>query len=162
MACKTPWLALTVLVLAGCGSGDIEEGAAPEPVAMRRRSAPVQDSAQSVTLDHEASLQREVYSYAGGGRDPFESLLESSLIGPELSDLSLVAIYIDHNVPERSVVVLRERVTGKRFNLHDGDRLGRIRVAGIRERDVDFIVDDFGTDRRETLSLRRLQEEQTP
>ena len=161
MQCKTSWLALTLLALAGCGSGDIEEGAAPEPVAIRRRSA-VQDSAQTVALDQEASLQREVYSYAGGGRDPFESLLESSLIGPELSDLSLVAIYIDHNVPERSVVVLRERVTGKRFNLHDGDRLGRIRVAGIRERDVDFIVDDFGTDRRETLSLRRLQEEQTP
>jgi hypothetical protein len=161
MQCKTSWLALTLLALAGCGSGDIEEGAAPEPVATRRRNA-VQDSAQTVALDQESSLQREVYSYAGGGRDPFESLLESSLIGPELSDLSLVAIYIDHNVPERSVVVLRERVTGKRFNLHDGDRLGRIRVAGIRERDVDFIVDDFGTDRRETLSLRRLQEEQTP
>ena len=30
------------------------------------------------------------------------------------------------------------------------------------ERDVDFIIDDFGTERRETLSLRRPQEEQTP
>jgi hypothetical protein len=162
MRCKLSWLAAVVVALAGCGSsGDIEEGAAPEPVAVRRRAA-VQDSAQTVALQDDAGLTREVYSYAGGGRDPFESLLESALIGPELSDLSLVAIYIDHNVPERSVVVLRERVTGKRFNLHEGDRLGRIRVAGIRERDVDFIVDDFGTDRRESLSLRRLQEEQTP
>lgn len=161
MRSRTSWLALALLALAGCTSGDAEEGVSPEPVALRRRNA-AQDSAATVAIQEDAALRREVYSYAGGGRDPFESLLESALIGPELSDLSLVAIYIDHNVPDRSVVVLRERVTGKRFNLHDGERLGRIRVAGIRERDVDFIVDDFGTDRRETLSLRRLQEEQTP
>jgi hypothetical protein len=53
-------------------------------------------------------------------------------------------------------------VSGKRFNLHAGDRLGRLRVAAIRERDVDFIVDDFGTERRETLSLRKLLENETP
>jgi hypothetical protein len=57
---------------------------------------------------------------------------------------------------------VRDKVSSKRYNLHEGERLGRIRVAAIRERDVDFIVDDFGTSRRETLSLRRLQEEQTP
>ncbi|HEX9894228.1 MAG TPA: hypothetical protein VGA78_09910 [Gemmatimonadales bacterium] len=160
MRCRASWLALALLALAGCSSGDVEEGAAPEPVALRRRPV-AHDSAADLAGDDQA-LKREVYAYSGGGRDPFESLLESSLIGPELSDLSLVAIYIDHNVPERSIVVLRERVTSKRYNLHEGERLGRIRVAGIRERDVDFIVDDFGTDRRETLSLRRLQEEQTP
>ena len=60
------------------------------------------------------------------------------------------------------MAVLRERVSGKRYNLHAGDRLGRMRVAAIRARDVDFILDDFGTERRETLSLRRAQEEQTP
>jgi hypothetical protein len=59
------------------------------------------------------------------------------------------------------VAVLRERVNGKRYNLHAGDRLGRLRVAGIRERDVDFIVDDFGAERRETLSLRKPLEDET-
>jgi len=83
-------------------------------------------------------------------------------VGPELPDLTLVAIYIDHRESDRSVAVVRERVTGKRYNLHSGDRLGRLRVASVRERDVDFIIDDFGTERRETLSLRRPQEEQTP
>jgi hypothetical protein len=103
-----------------------------------------------------------VFSYAGGARDPFESLLASASIGPELPDLSLVAIYIDHRESDRSVAVLRERVSGKRYNLRAGDRLGRLRIAAIRDRDVDFIVDDFGSERRETLSLRRPLEDEKP
>jgi hypothetical protein len=42
-----------------------------------------------------------------------------------------------------------------------GDRLGRLKVAQIRQTDVVFTVEDIGFERQETLSLRK-REEQTP
>jgi hypothetical protein len=151
-------LALAVIILSACGGAKEDQAAAPVPVAARRRAA-----ADTVTPAAEAGpLTREVFRYSGGSRDPVVSLLASASVGPELPDLTLVAIYIDQREPDRSVAVLREKVTGKRYNLRAGDRLSRLRVVGIRERDVDFIVDDFGAERRETLSLRKPKEEQTP
>lgn len=108
----------------------------------------------------DAQVVREVFSYTGGSRDPFVSLLEISRVGPELPDLSLVAIYYDTRSPSNSVVVMREKVSSKRHNLRQGDRIGRIRVASIRPKDVTFTIDDFGTDRQETLTLRK--QEDTP
>lgn len=157
MRSKTGWLAVAALVLAGCGTSASDDAAAPERLDIPRRKA-----ADSVDVSQAGELAREVFSYSGGARDPFESLLASASIGPELPDLSLVAIYIDHADIDRSVAVLRERVSGKRYNLRAGDRLGRLRIAAIRERDVDFIVDDFGAERRETLSLRRPLEDEKP
>jgi len=158
MRCDAWRACAALLVLAACG-GAAEDAAAPERVAVPRRAARA-DTAGAVSGS--GDLVREVFAYGGGSRDPFESLLNTASVGPELPDLSLVAIYVDHSDADRSVAVLRERVSGKRFNLHAGDRLGRLRVAAIRERDVDFIVDDFGTERRETLSLRKLLENETP
>jgi hypothetical protein len=157
MRCDARGIGAALLVLAACGGGT-DDAAAPERVAVPRRAAG--DSAAVVPAGGE--LVREVFAYSGGSRDPFESLLSTASVGPELPDLSLVAVYIDQGDADRSVAVLRERVSGKRYNLHAGDRLGRLRVAAIRERDVDFIVDDFGTERRETLSLRKLLENETP
>lgn len=159
---RSSWLAVSLLALAACGGAVEEDAAAPEPVAIRRRAAADSMARGEAMPTAEQGLRREVFGYSGGARDPFESLLTLATVGPELPDLSLVAIYIDHADADRSVAVVRERVSGKRYNLHAGDRLGRLRVAGVRERDVDFIIDDFGTERRETLSLRRPQEEQTP
>lgn len=158
MRTRTSWLALAVLT-AACGGAKDENAAAPERVPVRRHAAA--DTSARPTTDV-ASLSRETFSYTGGSRDPFESLLASASVGPELPDLTLVAVYIDQRDQDRSVAVLREKVSGKRYNLRAGDRLGRLRVVGIRERDVDFIVDDFGAERRETLSLRKPKEEQTP
>lgn len=157
MRCDARWLTVAALVLTGCGGAGSDDAAAPERLVVPRRQA-----ADSATAAQANQLAREVFSYTGGARDPFESLLASASIGPELPDLSLVAIYIDHRESDRSVAVLRERVSGKRYNLRAGDRLGRLRVAAIRERDVDFIVDDFGSERRETLSLRRPLEDEKP
>lgn len=157
MRCDAWRACAALLVLAACGGG-AEDAAAPERVAVPRRARADTVGAAQASGD----LVREVFAYSGGSRDPFESLLNTASVGPELPDLSLVAIYVDHSDADRSVAVLRERVSGKRFNLHAGDRLGRLRVAAIRERDVDFIVDDFGTERRETLSLRKLLENETP
>lgn len=157
MRCDAWRACAALLVLAACGGG-AEDAAAPERVAVPRRALADTVGAAQASGD----LVREVFAYSGGSRDPFESLLNTASVGPELPDLSLVAIYVDHSDADRSVAVFRERVSGKRFNLHAGDRLGRLRVAAIRERDVDFIVDDFGTERRETLSLRKLLENETP
>ena len=157
MKCDARGVCAALMVLAACG-GAAEDAAAPERVAVPRR-APADTVAGA---PEGGELAREVFAYSGGSRDPFESLLNTASVGPELPDLALVAIYVDHGDANRSVAVLRERVGGKRFNLHAGDRLGRLRVAAIRERDVDFIVDDFGTERRETLSLRKLLENETP
>jgi hypothetical protein len=159
MGCNRALAALAALALAGCGGGDLGDAAAPERVAVPRRQAA--DSAAPADSG-DTGLRREVFSYSGGSRDPFESLLASAAIGPELPDLTLVAIYIDHQDGDRSVAVLRERINGKRYNLRSGERLGRLQIAAIRERDVDFIVDDFGAQRRETLSLRKPLEDQTP
>ena len=161
MTRRLHWPAVVALTLVACGGGVEEDAAAPEPVAIRRRTA-MDSAARAEAVPAEQGLRREVFGYSGGARDPFESLLTLATHGPELPDLTLVAIYIDHRESDRSVAVVRERVSGKRYNLHAGDRLGRLRVASVRERDVDFIIDDFGTERRETLSLRRPMEEQTP
>jgi hypothetical protein len=157
MRCDARGIGAALLVLAACGGGT-DDAAAPEQVPVPRR-ARAADTVVAAPAGGE--LVREVFAYSGGSRDPFESLLSTASVGPELPDLSLVAIYIDHGDADRSVAVLRERVSGKRYNVHAGDRIGRLRVAGIRERDVDFIVDDFGTERRETLSLRKLLEDGT-
>ncbi|MEO8450664.1 MAG: hypothetical protein ABI647_12770 [Gemmatimonadota bacterium] len=105
------------------------------------------------------ALVRENFSYTGATRDPFHSLLTDSHTGPELPDLTLVAVYYDTRNPNLSVAVLRERVTNKRYSVHVGDHLGRLRVSDIRPKDVAFTIDDFGTQRQESLSLRKQEVE---
>jgi hypothetical protein len=101
---------------------------------------------------------RETYAYGGGARDPFLSLINTKSAGPELVDLVLVAIYQDMRSSANSVVVLREKQSGKRHKLRTGDQIGRLRVAQIRTKDVVFTVEDFGFERQETLSLRKQED----
>jgi len=150
------WLVLA-LMTGGCGGAAVEEPTTPAPAGAQRAAAA--DSARQLTT---GPLRREVFGYTGGARDPFESLLDQANVGPELPDLTLVGVYVDHQNGSRNVAVLRERITGRRYNLHPGDRLGRLQVIDIREREISFLIDDFGIERRETLSLRKSQEEQTP
>jgi hypothetical protein len=103
-------------------------------------------------------LGRESFSYTGGSRDPFASLLNASRLGPELPDLILVAIYYDTRNPGASVVVMREKIGTRKYNLRPGDRLGRLKVSSVRPKDVTFSIDDFGTERQETVSLRKQEE----
>jgi hypothetical protein len=162
------------LALAACGKGDEAPAAAAPPAGV---SAPVVD-AQAVQADSaeaariaaaradSASVtgpmaQRETFAYVGGSRDPFESLLDMATAGPELPDLMLVGIYKDLDYNSNSVALLRDRTNDRRFKLRIGDQLGRLKVAQIRQRDVVFIVEDFGFERQETLSLTK-REEETP
>ena len=109
----------------------------------------------------DAPVTRETFAYGGGSRDPFMSLLDLESAGPELPDLQLVAVYQDLNYSSNSLAVLRDRTSGKRYKLRMGDELGRLKVAQIRQKDVVFIVEDFGFERQETLSLPK-REEETP
>jgi len=102
-----------------------------------------------------APISRETYSYTGGARDPFESALDLTGTGPEFPDLDLVGIWYQERAPSASVAVLRDRLTGKRYTVREGERLGRMRIASIRVKDVTFTIDDYGTERQETLSIRK-------
>jgi len=121
-------------------------------------SAVVADSLQKA---RETEMTRETFAYSGSIRDPFNSLLNMEKSGPEVADLQLVGIYQNMRSPSASVAVFREKEGGKRHKLRAGDQLGRSRVVQIRDRDVVFIIEDFGFERQETLSLRK-QEDVTP
>jgi type II secretory pathway pseudopilin PulG len=117
--------------------------------------------ADSVQKQREIEVMRETFAYGGGTRDPFSSLINTSKDGPEIADLELVGVYQDLRTPSNSVVVLREKVSSKRHKLRVGDQLSRARLVQIRPRDAVFMIQDFGFERQETLSLRK-QEVDTP
>jgi hypothetical protein len=117
--------------------------------------------ADSVRKAKETEMSRETFAYSGGTRDPFSSLLNLAKNGPEVADLQLVGIYRNMRTANGSVAVFREKEGGKRHRLRAGDQLGRSRLVQIRERDVVFMIEDFGFERQETLSLRK-QEDVTP
>ncbi len=123
----------------------------------------VQDTtpADSAGKPKELEMYRETFAYSGAARDPFNSLLNMAKNGPELADLQLVGIYRNLRTPDASLAVFREKDGGKRHKLRAGDQVGRSRLIQIRERDVVFMIEDFGFERQETLSLRK-QEDFTP
>ncbi|HEV7367338.1 MAG TPA: hypothetical protein VGN76_15945 [Gemmatimonadales bacterium] len=142
--------------------------AAPAPAAVvatkpDSASPPAQDAAwaDSVRKAKEMEMSRETFAYSGAPRDPFNSLLNLAKSGPEVADLLLVGIYQNLRSPNASVAVFREKDGGKRHKLRAGDQLGRSRVMQIRDRDVVFVIEDFGFERQDTLSLRK-QEDVTP
>ena len=163
----TPAMLLLALC-AGCGGGDepapgpaadptagIEEGAAPAASAAQAPAPPTRRIDESMIPEPGAPISRETYSYTGGARDPFESALDLTGTGPEFPDLELVGIWYQERAPSASVAVLRDRLTGKRYTVREGERLGRMRIASIRVKDVTFTIDDYGTERQETLSIRK-------
>jgi hypothetical protein len=142
--------------------------AAPATVAAKPAAADSLDQdveaalADSVQRAREIDVLRETFAYAGGTRDPFNSLINKGKDGPEIGDLDLVGVYLDLRTPSNNVVVLREKATtGKRHKMRVGDQLGRSRLTQIRARDAVFTIQDFGFERQETLSLRK-QEVETP
>ncbi len=164
-------LALGLCLLLGaaaCGGGGEAPAAAADPSAAREADGAVnvqavRDSVRRARAAAPAPLdtaglgsdrvRRETFAYGGGGRDPFVSLLDAESIGPEFADLQLLGIYFDGARPARSVAVLRDRVSGKRYSMKSGDRAGRLSVVSVRQRDVLFSIEDFGFERQETLSL---------
>lgn len=121
------------------------------------------DSARSDSLrqQRETEVLRETFTYSGANRDPFVSLINLPTEGPEFANLQLVAIYQDLRYAGNSIAVVRDKPANKRYSVRVGDRIGRMRIAQIRQRDVVLTIEDLGFERQETLSLRR-QEEQNP
>ena len=102
-----------------------------------------------------ASLVREQFTYEGGGRDPFVSLLRSGDVRPLITDLKVVTIVYDGVYPRRSVAVLHDITNNKRYRVKTGEVVGRLRVTQIRPREVVFTVQEFGYERQETLSVAK-------
>ena len=136
----------------------VADRARQDSVAKAQRDSVRTDS---LRVARETEVQRETFTYAGGARDPFASLITEDKVGPEFNDLLLVGVYLDLRRANNSVAVLRDKTNQKRYKLRVGDRLGRLKVAQIRQTDVVFTVEDIGFERQETLSLRK-REDQTP
>jgi hypothetical protein len=129
------------------------------PPATAQRS----DTTRAVVADSGRQamvLNREVFAYEGGGRDPFMSLLRSGDVRPLLADLKLTTIVYDGRFATRSVAVLRDITNRRIYRVKSGDIIGRLKVTQIRPREIVFTVQEFGFERQETLSLGR--QEETP
>ncbi len=127
---------------------------APAPAAAAKPDSAKRDSVATPVL------VREVFSYEGGGRDPFLSLLRSGDIRPLLSDLRVVGIYYDGRYPARSVAVLRDVTNSKVYRVKPGNIIGRLKATTIRPREIVFTVQEFGFERQESLQLAK--QEVTP
>jgi hypothetical protein len=174
---------LAALVVMGCGGAEKDDAASTVNISAVRDSirkargttaatdsAAADRAATTATATSgaiaappvENAVQRETFDYAGGTRDPFASLVSLKATGPSIDNLQLVAIYESRSGGvTSSVAVLREKDSGKRYMLREGESLGRMQVARIKTKDVTFQIEDFGFERQETLSLRK-QEDMTP
>ena len=128
------------------------------PAALASQGAPADTTAPVRVDTAPLSLVREVFSFQGGGRDPFVSLLKTGDVRPMITDLKLVTVVYDDRYSARSVAVLRDVTTGKRYRAKTGDVIGRLRVTQIRPREVVFTIQEFGFERQQTLSIVRPEE----
>ncbi|MFZ5625012.1 MAG: hypothetical protein ACOY71_11390 [Gemmatimonadota bacterium] len=151
-------------ILAGCGGSDEVDAGRPPAPPPSTAAVPAADSTGAAPTSADsasrAGVMREVFAYSAGGRDPFQSLLAKDAIGPDINDLLLVGVYSDVSDPAASVAVLRDKGSGRRYRVRAGDRLSeRLTVARVGLRDVVFRIDEFGTERTATLSLRNRGED---
>jgi hypothetical protein len=102
---------------------------------------------------HQVLISRETFDYdAGGRRDPFASLMNTSELRPLITELKLVAVAYDP-VGTNSVAVLRDLTSKEQYRVRVGQTLGRMRVAAIHEKEVVFTIEEFGFSRQETLNM---------
>jgi hypothetical protein len=157
-----------VVVLAACGGGDDAEPGAPAESDIGGGAAPAQTAQpaaqQAEGADEQAptGLVREVFSYQGGGRDPFVSPLATGEVKPMPEDLEVTGIIYNAQYPMNSVAVLRDTRELDRYTVRVGDALdplGRVRIAAIRSQLVIIAYEEFGRELQDTLQLRRSQEE---
>jgi len=107
------------------------------------------------------SFMREVFAYAPEGRrDPFYSLLASGELRPLISDLKLVTVIYDPT-GRNSVAILRDVTTRDQYRVKVGQALGRMRVQAILPKQVNFVVEEFGYSRQESLTLNETTKART-
>lgn len=126
-------------------AGGSRAGAVSGDSAARGVTAP--DTVRQVLIN------RETFDYdAGGRRDPFASLMNTSELRPLITELKLVAVAFDP-VGRNSVAVLRDLTSKEQYRVRVGQTLGRMRVAAIREKEVVFTIEEFGYSRQEILNM---------
>jgi hypothetical protein len=150
-------LALTAGAVAGAQSRNTRQ----RPVKVASNTTPAPAAPANPATDEvvvrdtssEGTVTRETYAYPGlGRRDPFLSLMNSEEIRPLLADLKLVAVAFDP-LGRNSVAVLRDISSKEQYRVKVGQEIGRMRVAGIREKSVVFGIEEFGYSRQETLAM---------
>ena len=118
-----------------------------------RSPAGAKNSTTPPDTAHQVLINRETFDYdAGGRRDPFVSLMNTSELRPLITELKLVAVAYDplgHN----SVAVLRDLTSKEQYRVRVGQTLGRMRVAAIHEKEVVFTIEEFGYSRQEILNM---------
>jgi hypothetical protein len=73
--------------------------------------------------------------------------------------LRVRAINYDARYPQRSVAVIQDTTANKRYSLHVGDQVGRLRIVQIRPTEVVVTIEEFGVERQIVLPIRRRQED---
>lgn len=148
------WAVLLALALApGAAEAQQEGGDAPADAAADTTA--VADTAEDV------SYRREVFTYPTAGRsDPFRPPQVGAGTGPHFEDLSLAGLIFAPEVG--SVAILKDRSTGKRHRVRDGERLGTVRIVEIRRDAVVFSVQGVAGPRREVLQATREEQEENP
>jgi hypothetical protein len=130
--------------------------AAPSAAVTKESAGTVSPAAapgQKVAIPTEFTIQREVFAYDGGGRrDPYKSLMSTSDVRPLLSDLKLMVVAYDPS-GGNSVAILRDNFTKQQYRARIGQQFGRMRVSAIKQKAVQFTVEEFGFNRVETLPL---------
>lgn len=173
---SSPLLLLVVLV-AACGGGKgataladstnkAQAAAAEEATAATAKQTAAAKpvvKAEPIVLDTaglagDHPLLRETFGYDVASRDPFRAVISAEARGPELPDLRLVGIMYDERSPANSVATFRDIGSSKRYNVRPGDRIGRLLVASVQATDVVLRMNDFGTVREQTYSLRKTED----
>ena len=154
-------VAALTLTMPFTASAQAKPASAATPVAtpaatVTRESAGTVGAAspgQKVAIPTEITIQREVFSYDGGGRrDPYKSLMGTSDVRPLISDLRLMVVVYDAT-GDNSVAILRDNFTKQQYRARIGQQFGRMRVSAIKQKAVQFTVEEFGFNRVETLPL---------
>jgi hypothetical protein len=141
-----------VTTVRGDSVGTVSAAAVKTAPTANAKRTPRENVKESV-VPSEITLQRETFSYSGSGRrDPYKSLMSSSDVRPLLSDLRLTAVAFAP-AGSNSVAILRDSYSKTQYRVRVGQQLGRLRVSGIRQKAVQFTIEEFGFNRQETLPL---------
>lgn len=133
----------------GESAGTVSAPATTAPVG----KAGTKPDAKAAAAPAEIIIEREAFAYSGAGRrDPYKSLMSSSDVRPLLSDLRLTAVAFDP-AGNNSVAILRDSYSKAQYRVRVGQQLGRLRVSAIRQKAVQFTIEEFGFNRQETLPL---------
>ena len=169
-----PLLLVPVALLIACGGGakaaattvtnpdSVAKDSTTKAVAAKKTANAPHHAFDTAAAAGARPLVRETYHYdAASVRDPFKPFIDQVDRGPELPDLRLVALLYDARNPSGSIATFRDIADDRRYTVSPGQRIGRISVVNVTASTVKLRIDDFGTMRDQTYSMRK-PEDQKP